>query len=301
MSIKIENVCKIYGEQIALNGISFSATKGEILGFLGPNGAGKSTTLKILTGYLAASSGTAMVCDRYVAEDPTRIKQKIGYLPESNPLYHNMYVEEFLSYTGKMYSMKGEILTKSIKNTIEKVGLTAEKHKKIGSLSKGYKQRVGLAQALIHEPEVLILDEPTNGFDPNQLVEIRQLIKHEAQNKTVIISTHIMQEVQELCKRVVIINKGNIVADDNIENIRKKLNTGYKITIVFKDIADIAQLQHKDIANITNIDTNTYILDTYTDIREYIFTQCAQAGYTLLEIKLHEQSLEQMFQYITKA
>jgi ABC-2 type transport system ATP-binding protein len=219
MEIVVTNLVKKYGEQFALNGISFEAGMGSITGFLGPNGAGKSTTMKILTGYLQADGGNASICDLDVQEHPSTIKQKIGYLPESNALYYDMYIKEYLDFTGRIFGIKN--LPNQIAAVIKKVGLTPESHKKIGQLSKGYKQRVGLAAAIIHNPEVLILDEPTSGLDPNQIVEIRQVIKELSKEKTVLLSTHIMQEVEAICDRVIIVTKGAIVANDTLANLHQ--------------------------------------------------------------------------------
>lgn len=220
MSIKIQNLTKTYGTQKAVDNISFEVHKGEIVGFLGPNGAGKSTTMKILTGYIPSTEGSAEVNGFDVKTQPMQVKKSIGYLPEHNPLYLEMYVREFLEFIGSLYGLKGKELKNRIEEVIELVGLSLEKHKKITQLSKGYRQRVGLAQAMIHNPEVLILDEPTTGLDPNQLVEIRNLIKEVGKNKTVIFSSHIMQEVEALCDRVVIINRGKIVADGNLAELK---------------------------------------------------------------------------------
>jgi len=219
MSININNVNKFYGNQQALTDISFSLKKGEIVGFLGPNGAGKSTLMKIITCYLEQDSGKVQVCDLDTVEQNLKLKAKIGYLPEHNPLYTDMYIKEYLTFVGRIY--KVEDLNNRIAEIIQQTGLTAEKSKKIGALSKGFKQRVGLAAALIHNPEILILDEPTTGLDPNQLVEIRNLIKEVGGNKTVLLSTHIMQEVDKMCNRVIIINKGKIVDDQLISNYQK--------------------------------------------------------------------------------
>lgn len=221
MSIKVQHLSKVYGTQKAVDNISFEVNKGEIIGFLGPNGAGKSTTMKILTGYIQATEGTVEVNGFDVKTSPIQVKKNVGYLPEHNPLYLDMYVREFLEFAGSLYGLKGRDLAIKIDNTIEQVGLGLEKHKKIGQLSKGYRQRVGLAQALIHNPDVLILDEPTTGLDPNQLVEIRDLIKNVGKDKTVIFSTHIMQEVEAICDRVVIINRGKIVADSTLSELKK--------------------------------------------------------------------------------
>lgn len=233
MSIKVQNLSKVYGTQRAVDNISFEVNKGEIIGFLGPNGAGKSTTMKILTGYIPATEGTAEVNGFDVKTYPMKVKANIGYLPEHNPLYLDMYVKEFLDFAGSLYGLKGRTLQIKIDETIERVGLGLEKHKKIGQLSKGYRQRVGLAQALIHNPDVLILDEPTTGLDPNQLVEIRDLIKNVGKDKTVIFSTHIMQEVEAICDRVVIINRGKIVADGALSELKKG---GKGIEEVFREL-----------------------------------------------------------------
>ncbi|MCA0365579.1 MAG: ATP-binding cassette domain-containing protein [Bacteroidetes bacterium] len=219
MSISVNQLTKIYGSQIAVNNVSFTVNKGEIVGFLGPNGAGKSTTMKILTGYIQGNGGSAYLDEEEIRIDNVNTKKKIGYLPEHNPLYPEMYIKEYLQFVGSLYGMKKQILADRIDEIIEKVGLSPEKNKKIEQLSKGYRQRVGLAQALIHDPEVLILDEPTTGLDPNQLVEIRNLIREVGKNKTIILSTHIMQEVEAICDRVIIINKGSIVADDKLEKL----------------------------------------------------------------------------------
>ncbi|WP_353132682.1 ATP-binding cassette domain-containing protein [Pseudopedobacter sp.] len=216
MSISVENLTKFYGTQQVINNISFEAQQG-VLGFLGPNGAGKSTTMKILTGYLPQTSGTVSVCGLSSETFSLEIKKKIGYLPENNPLYNDMYVKEFLDFVADLHKISNK--KERIQEVIATTGLTPEQNKKIGDLSKGYKQRVGIAQAIIHDPEVLILDEPTSGLDPNQLIEVRSLIKELGKTKTVILSTHIMQEVEAICQRVVIINKGQIVANDNIENL----------------------------------------------------------------------------------
>ena len=231
MSIEVKNLTKMYGTQKAINNISFSLTKAEIVGFLGPNGAGKSTTMKILTGYIQADSGTAKVCGISVNENTIAAKKMIGYLPESNPLYYDMYVKEYLSFIAGVHQISNKVET--IKNTIDLVGLEIEQNKKIGQLSKGYKQRVGLAAALLHQPEVLILDEPTSGLDPNQIIEIRNVIKEQGKNKTVLFSSHILQEVQAICDRVIIINKGEIVADDLLINLQ---SGGKSLENIFREL-----------------------------------------------------------------
>ena len=221
MSIQVTNLTKLYGTQRAIDGISFSLKKGEIVGFLGPNGAGKSTTMKILTGYLRASEGSAKVSDYDVAQEPMPARRTIGYLPEHNPLYLDMYVTEFLLFSGKLYGMKSVELRTRVDEVIALCGLEVERRKKIGQLSKGYRQRVGLAQSFLHNPSVLILDEPTTGLDPNQIQEIRDVIRNAGKDKTVLFSTHIMQEVEALCDRVIIINKGKVVSDSSLDELRK--------------------------------------------------------------------------------
>ena len=218
MSIQVKEVSKYYGQQAALQSVSLEVKKGEIVGFLGPNGAGKSTLMKIITTYLTADEGQVEVCQENVEENPLSVRQKVGYLAEHNPLYLEMYIKEYLGFIADLYGCSKE----RVSDMIEITGLSPEQHKKIGKLSKGYRQRVGLAAALIHEPEVLILDEPTTGLDPNQLVEIRNLIKNSGKNKTVMLSTHIMQEVEKMCNRVIIINKGKIVADEQLESLKAK-------------------------------------------------------------------------------
>lgn len=235
MAISVNQLTKIYGSQTAVNNITFSLDKGQILGFLGPNGAGKSTTMKILAGFISSTSGEAKLGQDTITVDSLETKRKVGYLPEHNPLYLEMYVTEYLGFVGGMYGLKGSVLENRIDKVVEMVGLSPERHKKIEQLSKGYRQRVGLAQALIHDPEVLILDEPTTGLDPNQLVEIRKLIKEVGKNKTIILSTHIMQEVEAICDRVIIINKGNLVADDTLSNLKKE---GESLEEIFRKLTN---------------------------------------------------------------
>ncbi|MEA5141325.1 ATP-binding cassette domain-containing protein [Arcicella rigui] len=235
MSLKIEHLVKVYGSQSAVNDISFEARQGEIVGFLGPNGAGKSTTMKIATCYLTATSGKVEVCGYDVEHSAMDVRKNIGYLPEHNPLYLEMYVKEFLEFIGGLYQLKGANLNKRIADVIELVGLSLEQKKKIGQLSKGYRQRVGLAQALIHDPKVLILDEPTTGLDPNQLAEIRAVIKNIGKEKTVVFSTHIMQEVEAICDRVVIINHGKIVNDTPLSSLKQ---SGKTLEEVFRSLTN---------------------------------------------------------------
>ena len=229
MSIRVDKVSKVYGAQKALNGISFEVPSGQIAGFLGPNGAGKSTMMKILTAFLPPTSGSVEVSGHRVSEDPIAVKRVVGYLPEHNPLYLEMYVREFLAFMAKIHGKD----KRRIEEVIEQTGLASEAHKKIGALSKGYRQRVGLAHALLHEPQVLILDEPTTGLDPNQIVEIRSLIRSIGTDRTVLFSTHIMQEVEQLCDRVILLNKGTIVADEGIAQLKKR---GASLEAVFQQL-----------------------------------------------------------------
>lgn len=233
MSIQVTNLSKIYGAQRAIDNISFNLKPGEIVGFLGPNGAGKSTTMKILTGYLQPTSGNASVSGFDVLTQPMPARRAIGYLPEHNPLYLDMYVKEFLKFSGKLYGISSTTLKTRISEMISMCGLEVEQHKKIGQLSKGYRQRVGLAQSFLHDPEVLILDEPTTGLDPNQILEIRELIRTAGSNKTVLFSTHIMQEVEALCDRVIIINKGKVVSDSSLDTLRQ---SGESLEAIFRKL-----------------------------------------------------------------
>jgi len=230
MSLKVKNLTKIYGLQKAIHQINFEINKGEIVGFLGPNGAGKSTTMKIITGYLSATSGSVNVCGIEVNEQTIETKKKIGYLPESNALYADMYVKEYLQFIAGVHQLNN--IQSAVKEVIDLTGLNIEQHKKIAQLSKGYKQRVGIAAALIHQPEVLILDEPTSGLDPNQIIEIRNVIKEQGKNRTVLFSSHILQEVEAICDRIIIINKGEIVANDTLQNLSSK----GKLEDVFREL-----------------------------------------------------------------
>lgn len=257
MSITVNNLSKNYGAQKAVNNISFTINKGEIVGFLGPNGAGKSTTMKMITGYLKADGGNAVVCGITVAENNNETKNKIGYLPEANPLYFDMYVREYLDFITNVHHVENK--KQKIEEVIKTVGLSLEANKKIGQLSKGYKQRVGLAAALIHNPEVLILDEPTSGLDPNQIVEIREVIKELGKDKTVLFSSHIMQEVEAICDRVIIINKGNIVADDSLGNLQKGKTSLQTITVNFKEAINSEWLSNlTGVTGIKNILPNAF-------------------------------------------
>lgn len=300
MSIEVENLSKVYGNQIAVNEISFSIGKGEIVGFLGPNGAGKSTTMKILTCYLPASSGSAKVCGLNVVTNSLQVREKIGYLPEHNPLYLDMFVKEYLTFFGELSKVKN--LRARVKEIIEITGLQREQHKKIGQLSKGYRQRVGLAQAIIHNPEVLILDEPTSGLDPNQVIEIRDLIKTLGKEKTIMISTHIMQEVEQICDKVIIIDKGNIVAHDTLKNLKSKSNKNTQIVkIQFGTSINADELKTIDsIVEIDSLGDNAYRLEGSKENFRQIVSQFAlRNNYEVLELISEQQSLEQVFRNIT--
>jgi ABC-2 type transport system ATP-binding protein len=304
MSVSVQNLSKVYADQKAVDNISFVAKKGEVLGFLGPNGAGKSTTMKMLTCYLPPSAGTASVCGLDIVKQPLEVKQKIGYLPENNPLYYDMYVKEFLEFALQVHSPKSEMATvlRRIKETIDLVGLNLEQHKKIGQLSKGYKQRVGLAQALIHNPEILILDEPTSGLDPNQLVDIRNLIKELGKEKTIIFSTHIMQEVQAVCDRVIIINKGKLVADDKTENLQNILNNEILIEVEFEKTIQLDELQQiQQVHLIDKLSDTNYILHgkDSMQLRKDIFAFAVSKNNPLLTLKQENKSLEDIFQQLT--
>lgn len=302
MSVSIHNLSKFYANQKAVDSISFEVKKGEILGFLGPNGAGKSTTMKMLTCYLPPSDGTASVCGLDIIQQPLDVKQKIGYLPENNPLYYDMYVKEFLEFAYEIHEPQAKNYDKRIKETIDLVGLNIEQHKKIGQLSKGYKQRVGLAQALIHNPEILILDEPTSGLDPNQLADIRNLIKELGKEKTIIFSTHIMQEVQAVCDRVIIINKGKLVADDKPDNLQNLLSNEILIEVEFEkniQLDELQQIQHVHL--IDKISDTNFILHgkDSMQLRKDIFAFAVSKNNPLLTLKQENKSLEDIFQQLT--
>lgn len=297
MSIEVQAITKKYGEQIALNNISFSVQKGEIVGFLGPNGAGKSTLMKILTTYMSSDSGTALVGGFDVVNEAEKVQRITGYLPEHNPLYLDMYIREYLMFSASVYNVSKS----KVEEVIELTGLTPEVHKKIGQLSKGYRQRVGLANALLHNPEVLILDEPTTGLDPNQLVEIRQLIKNIGKDKTVFLSTHIMQEVEAICDRVIIINKGNIVADAKLNDL-KGVNQQV-IEVEFDLRVEEQLLQRIDgLVACTNTFDNIWELSFSTDkdMRPALFDFANQNGLKSLKINHKNKELETIFRELTK-
>ena len=290
----------MYGAQKALDQISFEVPKGEILGFLGPNGAGKSTMMKIITTFIPPTEGEVKVCGYDIITDSMEVRKKVGYLPEHNPLYLDMYVKEYLGFIAGLHQMKHK--EKSVKEMVELTGLGQEQHKKIGALSKGFRQRVGLAQALIHNPEVLILDEPTSGLDPNQLVDIRNLIKNIGKEKTVMFSTHIMQEVEAVCDRVIIINKGKIVADGLSGELGREKNAGYTISIEFdKDISRGALSQIVGVKRVDKIGEKSWELytDSKEDIRPSVFRFAVDHNLTVLMISRNEKNLEAVFRDVT--
>lgn len=301
MSVKVEALGKVYGEQRAVDGISFEVNKGEVLGFLGPNGAGKSTTMKILTCFIPQTTGTATVCGFDTSKEPLEVAKRIGYLPENNPLYYDMYIKEYLEFIAGLHKL-GNITKQRIDEMIEVTGLAVERKKKVAQLSKGYKQRVGLAQAMLHNPEVLILDEPTSGLDPNQLVEIRALIKKLGKDKTVIFSSHIMQEVEAVADRVVIINKGKIVADDATINLQNRVNNNVAAIVEFKQKIDKGLLGNiKRVKHINEQNGKWYITgEGGADLREDIFNFAKNQNLTLLSLYKEESSLEDVFKQLTK-
>jgi ABC-2 type transport system ATP-binding protein len=300
MSIEVKALTKIYGEQKAVDAISFNINKGEIVGFLGPNGAGKSTTMKMITGYLAPDEGDITVSGIDVKEDPLASKKKIGYLPESNALYYDMYIKEYLSFVADIHSINNK--QQAIGKVVEQVGLTPEKNKKIGQLSKGYKQRVGIAAALLHNPEVLILDEPTSGLDPNQIVEIRQVIKDQGRDKMVLFSSHILQEVEAICDRVIIINKGKIVADDKLSNLQKQSSLNI-VRVSFKEPLEQEWLQRlQGIKSVNKIDAYSWSLETDEPelVRKQVLEMSLQHNLNIVSLHSENQSLEEVFRSLTQ-
>jgi ABC-2 type transport system ATP-binding protein len=296
MSIQVNNISKFYGSQKALDTISFTINKGEIVGFLGPNGAGKSTTMKIINGFVKPSEGTVLINDISVEESPLETKKLIGYLPEHNPLYLDMYVREYLRFCASIHKVAKE----NVNDIIEKVGLSVEAHKKIKQLSKGYRQRVGLAAALLHNPEVLILDEPTTGLDPNQLVEIRKLIKEVAVDKTILFSTHIMQEVEAICDRVIVINKGVIVADKLLSDLKKDksqiIEVAFDLRIEEQFIKQLTQL--KSAVNTFDM-TWELTFETSEDMRSTVFDFAQSHGLKILQLNTVNKNLESLFRELT--
>jgi ABC-2 type transport system ATP-binding protein len=301
LSVSVTNLTKTYGTQNAVDNISFEAGKGQIVGFLGPNGAGKSTTMKISTCYIPPTSGTVHVCGYDVVDSPMDVRRNIGYLPEHNPLYLDMYVHEYLHFIASLHGIKNKGLR--VKEMVGMCGLTVEQNKKIGALSKGYRQRVGLAQAMIHDPQVLILDEPTTGLDPNQILEIRNLIREVGKEKTVIFSTHIMQEVQALCERVIIINKGKIVANGSVGELKNITSSSRTILVEFDKTIDTNLISAIDgVTEIKEIAQGKYEIRSREDkdIRSEIFKVASENKLNLLGLKVEENSLESIFQQLTK-
>ena len=315
MSIKVNNLTKIYGEQKAIDQISFEIKTGEIVGFVGPNGAGKSTTMKILTGFIPPTSGEAKINNFDLIENSLEIRKHIGYLPEHNPLYLDMYVKEYLEFVAGIYKLSSKT---RIEEIIEQTGLAVERKKKIGALSKGYRQRVGLAQALIHNPSILILDEPTSGLDPNQIIEIRNLISEVGKEKTVMLSTHIMQEVEAICDRIIIINKGKVIADDSIEAIYTHSEDQH-ITVIVEFDKEPKQNELEKINlvdKVAKIDNKNWLIQStparpalsadrqagssLEDIRQNIFKFAVDSGLAVLSMQKKEKSLEEVFQELTK-
>ena len=297
MSIQLSSITKTYGTQKAVNNISFAAKKGEIVGFLGPNGAGKSTTMKVLTGFLQPDEGTVLVDDIDVIKNSIEAQKKVGYLPEHNPLYLDMYVKEYLQFHADIHNISKD----TIPDCITKVGLDKESHKKVGQLSKGYRQRVGLAAAILHNPSVLILDEPTTGLDPNQLIEIRALIKELGKDKTVLLSTHIMQEVEAVCDRVIIINNGEIVIDKKLVDLKEDKKQTIKVGFDYK----IEEQFLQRLANITTIKNNydnswTLTFETEEDMRPKLFDFAQEYGLKILELNSENKNLETLFRELTK-
>ena len=300
MSIIVEHLSKSYGKQRVLNDISFSIGTGEVVAFLGNNGAGKSTTMKIITGYVEADAGQVSVCGIDVRKNPLEANRRIGYLPEHNPIYPEMFVKEYLMFIAGVYGL-GREATERVDLMIEKTGLVKEYKKKIGTLSKGYRQRVGLAQALIHDPDVMILDEPTTGLDPNQIVEVRDLIKEIGREKTVLLSTHIMQEVSAICDRVIIINNGRIAVDDSESRIvSHDSQSRHMIEIEFLNAADADFIKEiQGVIDVMQISPKRFVVEAETDLRERIFSSCASKNAVLITLKLQELSMEDVFRSVT--
>lgn len=302
MSLRVDHLTKVFGQQRAVDDISFTIHQGEIVGFLGPNGAGKSTTMKIATGFLPATEGKVEVSGVDVSENPMHIKRITGYLPEHNPLYLDMYVHEYLHFVGGLYNLSGQSLTSRVKEMIGMCGLEKEQNKKIESLSKGYRQRVGLAQALIHNPEVLILDEPTSGLDPNQIVEIRKLIKEVSVHKTVIFSTHIMQEVQAMCDRVIVINRGKIVADNQLTQLLHRQNEYDVLVVEFKEAISAEAAAAWGAVEVVQEGKKFKVKAAKgDDVRPRILRYAADHNLSLVSLQQEENSLEEIFRELTQA
>ena len=303
MSIEVKNLTKIYGEQKAIDHISFNVGKGEIVGFLGPNGAGKSTTMKIITGYLQPDEGEATVCGIAVNKEPLSAKAKIGYLPEANPLYYDMYVREYLDFVADVHKVNSNASKKEkIEEVIRMVGLTLESKKRVGQLSKGYKQRVGLAAALIHDPEVLILDEPTSGLDPNQIMEIREVIKKLGENKTVLFSSHILQEVEAICDRVIIINRGKLVANDKLSNLRLQTENNNLLKVTFKEAVQENLLQQlSSVQSVNKLSANEWelVCSDSNEAKRQLLELSLQHNLNIVSLQTGGQSLEEVFRNLT--
>lgn len=301
MSIKVNQITKYFGEQRVLNNVSFAVNTGEIVGLLGPNGAGKSTLMKIITGYIKQNEGYIELNGQNTSTTRFDYRKIIGYLPENNPIYHDMFVKEYLHWVANIYGLKN--IAKRVQTLIEQTGINSEQYKKIGSLSKGYKQRVGIAQALMNEPSVLILDEPTTGLDPNQIVEIRSLIAEVAQDKTIILSTHIMQEVEAICNRIVILNQGDVVANDKTARIRNMApKNSQSLICEFLEPVEIKQIKKiKYVADVNLIEGNKFLVtsDSSTDIRPLIFNFAKSNNYTLITLQQKDLKLEDIFQSLT--
>lgn len=302
MSVEISSIVKHYGKQAVLKGVSFKAKKGEVLGFLGPNGAGKSTLMKIVTGFIPADEGMVTINGLDALTNPIEVKKHVGYLPEHNPLYLDMYVKEYLRFSGLSYGIR-KGLGKRVDELIDLTGITPERHKKLKQLSKGYRQRVGLAQAILHNPDVLILDEPTTGLDPNQLVGIRSLISEIGKEKTVILSTHIMQEVEAVCDRVVVINKGEIVADNLIADTRTMLQAGGQSVFVefLEDVNEKIWSELTFVEGLTMLSPKKFLVESNksVDIRPLIFNFAVSKGFTLVSLQQNEKKLEEVFRQLT--
>lgn len=302
MSIEVKNLTKIYGEQKAIDNVTFTVNKGEIVGFLGPNGAGKSTTMKIITGYLQPDAGEAIVSGIAVKDQPLQAKAAIGYLPEANPLYYDQYVREYLDFIADIHRVPAKTKKERIEGVIQTVGLSLESNKKIGQLSKGYKQRVGLAAALIHDPEVLILDEPTTGLDPNQIVEIREVIKTLGQNKTVLFSSHILQEVEAICDRVIIINRGKLVANDKLSNLRQQVTSNNLLRVTFREPLEAAWLERLSSVQTANkISTHEWelVCTNPKDAQRQVMELALQENLNIISLQSGGQSLEDVFRSLT--
>jgi len=301
MSVQVSHLVKIYGAQRAVDEVTFEVQPGEVLGFLGPNGAGKTTTMKIITGFLPATSGTVKVCGYDVVAQPMEARACVGYLPEHNPLYRDMYVREYLEFVGGIHRLPN--VRARVEEMIERTGLTSHRHKQIGELSKGYRQRVGLAQAMLHDPQVLILDEPTSGLDPNQIVEIRQIIKELGREKTVILSTHILAEVEAVCNRAIIIHRGRVVADDTIETLKSRMAGQSVVTVEFGQAVKSQQLSAlPHVREVKALGSNRWqlVASADRDLRPIVSAFAAEHRLTLLELRKETLSVEEVFQQLTR-